>query len=361
MLILLKQIENARSKLIPQMVTYDKLGLSWHPFLMYFHTSNFSSAHVNTDELGFRYTRFKDKYFSAQTPPFFFEDCDISFIIGGSTTFGVGSTSDDLTIPSLLSKQSGGAYINLGGRAFVSSQELILFNQVAYKFPKIKSVIIFSGLNELFLSRRSLGGYFGNFFFGKQFNEAMNHYSLSKKRRVLKNILFPFCGENLNYRDIDIISLFQYFFASTLKKSTQLSVDKLEKLDVDFALQQMSKNLFILKKLSESFPFSLKFVLQPFPGWFDKILSPEERLLFAHLDGLDVNNHLSLLTKDVYLEYSSKIKELCERLNIKFFDSNKLIANSPAAKDWLFVDRAHLTDHGNAVVANLLNSIENGK
>jgi hypothetical protein len=357
---LLTQIENIRSKLTPQMDVYDKLGLLWHPYLMYFHTQSFSSSHVNTDELGFRYTRFEEKNFSPLTPHFF-EDCDISFIVGGSTVFGVGSSSDDQTIPSLLSTQNNQVYLNLGGRAFSSNQELILFNQVAHKFPKIKSVIIFSGLNELFLSRKSLGGgYFGNSFFGKQYNESMINAILSKKRRVLKTILHPFFGENLNYHTIDIHGLFN-FFAQTLKKKAQINVENVDKFDLDFAVRQIYKNLYIFKKLSESLPFSVKFVLQPSPRWFDKQLSPEERLLFAHLDALDGNKYMSLLTKDLYLEYSSKIQDLCERLNIKFFDSNKLIAKNPASQDWLFVDRAHLTDRGNAVVADLLNSIEGGK
>ena len=120
-----KQTNTPRVELTPQMGIYDSLGQDWRPFIMYFHTPNIRSSTVNTDDLGFRITNFNGDEFSIAGDQFYHND--VSFIVGGSTAFGVGATSDSMTIPSLLSQKSGSLFFNLGGRAFGSNQELIGF------------------------------------------------------------------------------------------------------------------------------------------------------------------------------------------------------------------------------------------
>ena len=104
-------------------------------------------------------------------------------MVGGSAVFGVGATSDNSTISSFLSENLGQLTLNFGGRAFSSNQELNLFSQVAYKYPNIKNIILFSGINDIYLT--ALEGhedFFGNFFFSKKFRIAMNNQEL---RRLL--------------------------------------------------------------------------------------------------------------------------------------------------------------------------------
>ena len=55
------------------------------------------------------------------------KDKDISVLVGGSTSFGVGSDLDDKTIASNLSKNSDTFVYNFGGTAFNGFQEIILF------------------------------------------------------------------------------------------------------------------------------------------------------------------------------------------------------------------------------------------
>ena len=106
---------NIRLKLTPQMHYYDKLGMVWNPFLMFFHTPNFISNVVNTDEYGLRCNHLHGK------PIFPLGDDSLnnenSIIIGGSTAFGVGASSDEMTISSKLSNLTNINHINMGGRA----------------------------------------------------------------------------------------------------------------------------------------------------------------------------------------------------------------------------------------------------
>ena len=72
-------------------------------------------------------------------------------MIGSSTTFGVGSTEDKKTIPSILSKNSNYFY-NLGGRAFNGFQEIILYQLFADKIKhNIKKIVLLSGMNDVYM------------------------------------------------------------------------------------------------------------------------------------------------------------------------------------------------------------------
>ena len=352
----LKQTKNPRVELTPQMSMYDSLGQEWRPFIMYFHTPNVRNSTVNTDELGFRITHFNGCDYSIGGDEVYSNE--VSFIVGGSTAFGVGATSDRMTLPSLLSQKSGRLFLNLGGRAFGANQELILFSQVVHKYPRTNSVIIFSGLNELYLSRfRHSGGNFGCFYFAEQFKDAMNQSILSPKRKLLKFFLYPIFGEKIDYNRIRQKDLFKIINSSVGGSSSHKSNTQL--FDVEYAVNQLKKNLFIWKKMSQSMPFLLRFVLQPVPQWCDKDCSEEEAVLFRFLEKeYDAHNIMSQLTKGLYLDYSGMVQKICADLGIEFCDMNKMLGDTVSAENWLFADRAHLTDQGNMVVSERLYKME---
>ena len=70
---------------------------------MFFQEENFSSAVINTDKFGFRYTSNKSSKISPCSDSKIF-DQNTSLIIGSSSAFGVGASSDQKTISSLLTK-----------------------------------------------------------------------------------------------------------------------------------------------------------------------------------------------------------------------------------------------------------------
>ena len=65
---------------------------------------------------------------------------------GGSAAFGVGTTNDKFTIPSLINSQSDTTWFNFGVRASNSTQELLLFQ---FYLPKVDKVVLYSGINNL--------------------------------------------------------------------------------------------------------------------------------------------------------------------------------------------------------------------
>ncbi|NDA37698.1 MAG: hypothetical protein EBX80_04140, partial [Acidimicrobiia bacterium] len=81
-----------RNLIVPQMRDYDELGMrqEWVPHLMYFHPRNVALKSVTTDEFGFRNT-------TGVKP-----GAPTALLVGGSSVFGIGATSDATTIPSLL-------------------------------------------------------------------------------------------------------------------------------------------------------------------------------------------------------------------------------------------------------------------
>ena len=74
--------------------------------VMFTSTPNYSGGVLNTDRFGFRKTNFKNYSYSVENLNGI-SDC--SLIVGGSTVFGVGSTSDGNTISSLMSKEKNQA------------------------------------------------------------------------------------------------------------------------------------------------------------------------------------------------------------------------------------------------------------
>lgn len=76
----------------------------------------------------------------------------MSIIGGGSAAFGVGASVDSMTISSLLFDRVGHQGYNLGDRAFHSTQELQLFQKVFPIDEGVKTIILFSGVDDLYLA-----------------------------------------------------------------------------------------------------------------------------------------------------------------------------------------------------------------
>ena len=107
---------NSRYELAPQLKTYDNIGIEWVPHLMFTQTTNFRSEIVNTDCCGLRFNEKPNLNQSILDEKITGKK---SVLIGGSTAFGVGSSSDQKTISSLLSNSPDHHFYNLGCRAFM--------------------------------------------------------------------------------------------------------------------------------------------------------------------------------------------------------------------------------------------------
>ena len=163
--------KNFKYDLCPQWKTYEQIGYTWIPFIMFNQTPNFRSDILNTDNRGFRFNSkdllennsiFGDNLKSPTT-----------ILLGGSFAFGAGASSDQNTITGYLSK-SGVNCINLSGSAHIGFQEIIsLFSNINL-IENVKEIIFISGINDLYLSNYFEINYPDIFYFSSEFQKNMN-------------------------------------------------------------------------------------------------------------------------------------------------------------------------------------------
>ena len=161
-----------RNVIVPQMRDYDELGMNqeWVPHLMYFHPRSASKKSVSTDQFGARN--------SVGTKP----NAPTALLVGGSSVFGIGATSDSKTIPSLLNTSTKYNWRNLGGRAFNSTQEAILLHLSNTK--EIDGpIVVMSGANNLTrsLMSGSFSPMYGAFFHQGLFEQQMKSAAVGNR------------------------------------------------------------------------------------------------------------------------------------------------------------------------------------
>ena len=304
---------------------YDELGMrqEWVPHLMYFHPRNVALKSVTTDEFGFRNTTGAKP--SAPT----------ALLVGGSSVFGIGATSDATTIPSLLNTATKYNWRNFGGRAFNSTQEAILVHLSNTK--KIEGpIVVMSGVNNLTrsLMSGSFSKMFGAFFQQIQFSQRMATATLGN--RDLAKQLFNGLRKKVGMGTDSSNASVQTTAAKSESYRAMLSVFE---RDCDY-----------IQMLASHHSTSAVFMLQPFIPWMRKSLTSQESELFELLDqeAGDFSSILSELT-EIKEKYKQDLKAICVSIGLEFIDLNE--APELQEPDWLFVDRAHFTDLGNSVVA----------
>ena len=144
----------------PGKLEYKNMGHEFRPYVLFTNAENYRTSIVNTDRLGFRKTFFKNKLIGIDELSK--HSTSQNIIIGGSTAFSMGSTSDKTTINSILNT-SGNLWFSLGIRGAVGHQELITFLTFKRFFSKIKNIIIFSGLNDVIMCAEKHSMYYNDF------------------------------------------------------------------------------------------------------------------------------------------------------------------------------------------------------
>ena len=338
-----------RYSITPQMREYDSIGIQWIPYTMFTQNSNFKSSVVNTDKYGLRYTGCENptSLDSIQVGE------EFSLIVGASTAFGVGASSDNETIAAHLRQMTGELFLNVAGKAFNSKQELILFLNHLEALKTVKRVVLVSGANNLYCSAFSSRLY-DPMFFSDLYLKSMKNSQMTDKKN-----LFRFGSRKLRLSELvrtrsrpkkDHETRFTRIANSGVSYTAEI-----EAIDIDTALRRTCDDLYIWKMLSNSMGFELIFCLQPMPGWCNKILSPEEEALFYVLDNVQNQILEGLDSKQTGLQYGKSLESFCEEKDITFINLNQSLKDN---EEWLFVDRLHLTDAGYRYVAkDIFNTI----
>ena len=350
-----------RYKYCPQMKEYDKLSKVWLPYLMYFNQPNYSSSIINTDSRGFRCVTNKSNQmiYDFNNP----EKKEKCLFVGNSTALGIGSSNDENTIPSIMNRNSEYLWYNFSGRLYSSTQELLLFLLYGPLLKNIKKVIIFSGVNNLsiyYLSKNYIKE-LGSFIHSSNYNNKMNSGEISTNRKILKFFLQPLYGNKIDYSNIRRDDLFKSLFNNKNTKnknetnSLYSNIQNTHKTKEDL-LFVLKRDIEHWKNMSNIFQFELIYALQPYSNWIDKTLSPEEKELFSEIDQAPgelwnvLNNKINT---DKHQWISSNLSIICENLDIKFIDINKEILNYSFNNKWLFIDRIHITDEANSIMAKI--------
>ena len=306
---------------------YDELGTKqeWVPHLMYFHPRNTANKTVSTDDRGLRATTsFQDSRPTA-------------LLIGSSAVFGIGATSDAATISSRLNELTKLNWLNFGGRAFNSTQEVLLV-QLANIKKVAGPLVMLSGVNNLIrvLMPGSYSSMYGAFFQQSLFEKQMAIAAVGN--RELSRMLFA--GVRAKF--------------GLTKKSIATAQSKSAKAASYAAmLTVFERDCEYLQMVAKNSGTTSSFVLQPFAPWLNKTLATQEKQLFALLDQ-EADGFLLVLRElaEYRDQYDKDLRAICSKVGMKYLNLND--AKELKQPDWLFVDRVHLTDNGFDAVARLL-------
>lgn len=319
----------ARNAIAPQMRDYDRVGEMWVPYLMFFNSPSVQLPSVSTDVHGFRTTH-NSRGGVLDLRTFQSSDMRRSVVLGSSSAFGVGASSDACTVASRLNAQSDCLWFNYGGRAFNSTQELLLLS--LFRPERIDSLVIFSGVNNLTLAYLSpkTSRIYNSFFRQRVYERAMANPPDASigVRRAARSLLVELANK-----------------VRPSQSPPRASVEN----NYEDIMEAFRRDLQVLKLLAPA--KRLLFVLQPLATWIDKVLAPEEVKLFSILDSMSGDWRILADFLRVHRQqYARDVESICSGLEVNFIDLNE----DPAFRqsEWLFVDRIHLTDRGYQLVAD---------
>ncbi|WP_415397873.1 hypothetical protein [Sulfurimonas sp. CS5] len=340
---------NVRNDIFPQMREYDQMESGKIvPFAMLSGPISYKSENIHTDRHGFRVSKFKNNYISMDDISKF---DDINIIIGGSTVFGVGSTSNDTTISSILSQKTNEPWFNLGIRGGVSFTEYIHLIRFIYKAKNVKQIVFFSGINDIYINM--LTEYKNDF--DNRFENNKVEYGCKRKliSTVLSKLYF------IKQSDIEDLSLKDMILYPFIKKEEVKEKKLTDNEQVEILFENFRRNFLLYSALSKQFDTKVTYILQPFSDWTDKEFTNDELEVFEYLEKLQKGSkwasHKSKLSKELYYRVSTFMSEELNNLNIKFIDSH----NEFNTKETIFVDAVHINDIGNQIASEIIfNSIK---
>lgn len=335
-------LTDVRLKTFPQMLAYDQMaGGRQTPFSMLSGPISYTSPNINTDEYGFRKTVFQGQKFSVTD----LEKLNsVSFLIGGSTVFGVGSSDDSTTITSMLSQKTNKIWINLGIRAGVSFQELIHLIHIFRKAKKIENIFFFSGINDIYTNFLQLE----KSLYDHTVNELDLEFVSKSLKRQLMCLLFAKIY-SCRTRDLQELSFKQILFGQYKKSKYE------EQVPVEKICEIIQRNFLLYRGLKHLVTGQVGFILQPFYPWTNKTPSEEEKVTLAYLDQLQAHTawpkiRETISKRETYHEIINCYLQTSRTENIPFEDSNTAFNST----ETLFVDSVHLSDQGNKIAADLI-------
>ncbi|MDA9937638.1 hypothetical protein N9D09_00930 [bacterium] len=318
------------------MKAYNEMpGGMFPPYLMLQNPSNYKSDVISTDEYGVRLSSYKDSFIGVnEASNFDF----VNLVVGASTAFGVGSSSDNKTLSSVLSVFNNEPWLNLGIRGCNSFQEIIHLTHLIGRLPRIKNMIILSGINDLY--RNVMDSEISNY--DKRFGYQNDYLSMYSPRKIAQCYFISLLS-NKTVREV---------LESDWKRDTK----KVGDYDADSVKKNLSYICNRNFKIYSNFKYAQKvtFVLQPFASISKDQFTHNETQAFANTEKLQRNTNW-LTHKDRLISLHKYYKDLLINAAkdncIALYDANEWFGDDLD----LFVDHVHLTDLGYYKIAEKLN------
>jgi lysophospholipase L1-like esterase len=301
--------KDSRQAANPWIVDYEKLGLIWQPYVMRLCRPNQKTASVATDSVGFRVAR----YHGREVPyAEYRERTDTSVLLGNSAAFGVGASSDDSSLGNQLAVITDRPWYNLSGRASNVMQDV--FSLLLFGASKHRDIVLMSGVNDLLFAL---------------------HFERPKR------YLPTFWGD-------DRFASLNECDAGNLADAITSSVEERYEL----ALEGVDRALLILGRHGRGNQTRVLFALQPLLAWIDKPLHPNEAAACAEWNAITSGFRATHRPESIgpwKERFARDVRVSCERHGLGFIDLNTQPELLTA--EHLFVDRIHLTDRGQRLVA----------
>lgn len=263
------------------------------------------------------------------------------FLVGGSSAWGYGSSSNLTTISSFLGKilnQSAktGKYevLNASENGYTSTQEFILWKDLLPYKPDL--IIIYDGYNDLY------SGFLG-------LPPGWNHPFIQEKILTQENlnVISSITQDEISkvISQIEILNIIKNKLGSNNNKTQQFS-------DVNEVADVYNRNLNLILDISESEKIPVIVVLQPNLYSETKKLSPEESDIIRTQEKLfpGVTSYFQNGTKKMkdYLDTATKVRRF------QFIDGNSFFSD---LEKNIYFDPVHYSDEGNDIIARKLAEI----
>jgi len=305
------------------------------------HETGFSSAVVNTDALGLRYSYCNGRRFSVAERN---GTTRLNLLVGGSVAMGIGASSDEHTVASQLSVLTGEIWLSLAGCGLDASQELLLFLTHEHRLAPLGHVVILSGLNSL--AHEALwditacspepqqSNDWQTSVAGSEEVQAASQPGLTLWQRLTK-VLAPPAAAPRPHQSIDALSPAE-------KRMTQ-AADHIAR-----AVQQWDR-------LLGSAHTTLTFILQPLVHWCRESLPAGEQAMLSALQQTPGSTDRLLegvFDRRGHAAFFRRIRE--QAAPVPCYDMNCMLDSSPAFGSDLFIDRLHLNDLGQTALAKVI-------
>ena len=115
----------------------------------------------------------------------------------------------------------------------------------------------------------------------------------------------------------------------------------------------IKNNLETWKILAAGMNIQIDFVLQPVGSWCKINKTEEEKTIFSEEEKIPkLHNIYQYVDIEKYHIIKDLYRKILEKSSINYLDMNELFNSDKYSKNWLFINKFHVTDLGSKIISN---------